>query len=54
MEDSRKKAKTCSDDTEDDGTTTLTAAQQIAELQAELERCKLEQNAMEQRHDRVR
>ena len=53
MEDSRKKAKTCSDDTEDDGTTTLTAAQQIAELQAELERCKLEQNAMEQRHDRV-
>ena len=53
MEVPRKKAKTCSDDTEDNGASTLTAAQQIAELQAELERCKRDKITTEQRHNEV-
>ena len=53
MEVPRKKAKTCSNDTEDDGASTLTAAQQIAELQAELERCKRDKTATEERHNKA-
>ncbi|EJK58270.1 hypothetical protein THAOC_21623, partial [Thalassiosira oceanica] len=43
MEVPRKKAKTCpGDDTADDGATTSTAARRIAELRAELAKCKRE------------
>lgn len=54
-----KRAKACSDDAEDDGaaTTPTTAAKQIAELQAELERRKIEHdNAvrdLSRRHEQV-
>ena len=47
MEGPRKKAKTRPDDgSDDDGTAPSAAGRQIAELQAELERCKREKNAL--------
>ena len=60
MEVPQKKAKTCPNGTNDARAPAPTAAQQIAALQAELERCELEKTAAiaekiaaEQRHDRV-
>ena len=58
MEVPQKKAKTCPNGTNDvrappPPPPPPPTAQLIAELQAELERCKLEKNAMEERHDQV-
>ena len=54
MEVPRKRAKTCpGGDLKDDGSASATAAQQIAELQAELDKCKRENIAAEERHDQV-
>ena len=54
MEVPRKRAKTCpGGDLKDDGGASATAAQQIAELQAELDKCKRENIAAEERHDQV-
>ena len=54
MEVPKKKAKTRPDGgMTDDGTATSPEARKIAELEAELERCKREKLATEQRHDQV-
>ncbi|EJK72685.1 hypothetical protein THAOC_05759 [Thalassiosira oceanica] len=53
MEVPQKKAKTPPDDTKDDRAGTVRAARQIAELQEELDKCRRERIAMEERHDQV-
>ena len=53
MEVPRKRAKACPDGIADSGAAASTAARQIAELQAELDRCRREKNAMEERHDQT-
>ena len=53
MEMPQENAKACPNDMEDGGASTLTAAQQIAKLQAELERCKRDKIAIEERHNKA-
>ena len=53
MEAPNKRAKACPDGTADDGAAPSTAAKQIAELQAELDECRREKDAMEERHNQT-